>query len=209
MFRWVSLPLPVTAFSAATWRQEAVLCMSDPNGHDVHSSWNSMGIKRLAHCCSILDPWLNFFWRPSQFQSWETCVCFGLDNVISLFVPSTPQWVTGWVRVRSRGVVMVQPSGEACSRDGRTQSTRLCLSDRSCFLDPRTGGGWRTVLQQTVTKQYRPTTLGGENVQQVWLETHPSQQLQLQLLWFFPGVNSTQNLLVVVYCYHSNNNVTR
>ena len=31
------LPLAVTAFSAATWRQEALLCMSDPNGQDVHS----------------------------------------------------------------------------------------------------------------------------------------------------------------------------
>ena len=200
MFTWVSLPLAVTAFSAATWRQEALLCMSDPNGHDVHSFWNSMVIKHLTHGCSILDPWLHFFfWRPSQFQSWETCVCFGLDNVISLVVPSTLQWVTEWVRVRSRGVVVVQSSDEAWKK--LSQSTRLCLLDRSCYLDTRTGGGWRTVLQQTVTKQYRPTTLGWENVQQVWVETHPSQQLQLQLLWCFTGVNSTQNLLVVVYCY--------
>ena len=48
MLTWVSLPLPVTAFSAATWRHEAMFCMLDPNGHDVHSFRNSME-KNVSH----------------------------------------------------------------------------------------------------------------------------------------------------------------
>ena len=72
------LPFAVTAFSAATWRQEALLCMSDPNGHDVHSFWNSMVIKRLT-----LDPWLHIFFKKNgdHFQSWETFV-FVLDWIM-------------------------------------------------------------------------------------------------------------------------------